>query len=220
MRHGLKNTLKIRRINMQEEVVIYRDGYIDSSTEESIKIKDLEQIDGEFTSKAFCGILDTGLYTHINYYFDYNKTAELFDEYVEKYSEDHEFGDETIKLYSPDKNGGVKDVYSIRNCNVILPPDNLFTAFITIEAHGGKQFGWGGKEYYSVQLHNYKTGIVNVEANFITSEMACEFLKRLVSCVVKIDKDDLIDRVNSASDTLIDVNETINKMCEILKKNL
>ena len=221
---------------MDKEDVIEYSGYLNPETLDGIRIPNLEKIDGELTNKPLSKILGTDIRTDVVYFFDYKKLIDLFDSYTEKFSTtlydyyiEENFPVKLTEDYRQYRifpsECGIKDITDVKKVNTtvnIVKGIQVIEAQISIDAHGGEQRGWGGSPFYRIQLFKFNEEKPNfvVYADFIDADLLCEFLSKLISCIVCVNKNDLIDRIKDLSAEVKNMLINMNKLSDILSENI
>lgn len=208
---------------MDKEEVIEYSGYVDTTSKEAIEIKNLERVDGEFKNKHLSKILDTPYYMGVHYLFSYEKVQALFNKYKEKYGVEEDWYDgKKYTSYKEWENGGVSEVRLSDTIGEKELEEKVFSASMSLEIHGGKQFGWGGKPFYRVEFFCFREhngnfiGHINVDS----VDLAVTALREFTECIERLDTDDVFDRIHGLCNDIKKTSSIIDKLSTILNESL
>ena len=207
---------------MDKEEVIEYSGYVDTTSKETIEVKNLERVDGEFKNKHLSKILDTPYYIGVHYLFSYEKVQALFNKYKEKYGVEEDWYDGKHVSYKEWENGGVSEVRLSDSIGEKELEEKVFSASMSLEIHGGKQFGFGSKPFYRVEFFCFREnnrnfiGHIDVDSAGLTVTALREF----VECIEGLDIDDVFDRIHGLCNDIKKTSSIIDKLKTILNESI
>lgn len=207
-----------------EESIVYRK-FIDVSEEALKEVANTSFKHGvDIKNKYISKILDTNIYTDVSYLFSYSKIFDMFNEYREKYGKPSDW-DQNTMLYYANENGGVDSVHIGHPDIANIENKKTFSASIIMYVTKSTYSGIDDNLYYTIQFFSVNKISTNPLGNFLghikvtTPELACEVLRRLVSCIEGIDIQALINKIDYFSNELCTTSEYVNKLTNILKNS-
>jgi hypothetical protein len=206
-----------------EESIIYRK-FIDVSEEALKEVANTSFKHGvDIKNKYISKILDTNIYTDVFYLFSFSKIIDMFNEYREKYGKPADW-DQNTMLYYANENGGVASVHIGQPDVENIENKKTFSASIIMDVTRGV-YDINDHLYYTIQFFSVDEISTSPFGNFLghikvtTPELACEVLRRLVSCIEGIDVQALVNKIDYFSNELCTTSEYINKLTNILKNS-
>jgi len=203
-----------------EDVIEYS-GYVDTTSKETIEIKNLENIDGEFRNKYLSKILDTPYYMGVNYLFSYKKIKELFNKYKKKYAVEIENVDgNKYAVYREWENGGVSEVYLSDKIEKKELEEKVFSASMSLEIDNGKSYD--STPLYKVEFFSYREKKGNFFGNISVNnaDLAVTVLKEFTECIEGLDSHDVFDTIHKFCTEIKETSSNIDKLRMILNESM